>query len=220
MEDKHTVQMSERFRTGALLAIAGGLLDAYTYVTRGGVFANAETGNIVLLGVRSIAGDWSGALHCLLPILAFAMGVIAAELIKKRFKQAHVVHWRQITLGIEMAVLVVVAFLPETWNAVANMAVAFVCAMQVESFRKMRGSAFVTTMCTGNLRSCTEQVYQFLSTGERDHLKRAARYGGIILCFVLGAALGAWVSGLFGLHAVAVACIPILGALGLMCITK
>lgn len=220
MEDKHTVQMSERFRTGALLAIAGGFLDAYTYVTRGGVFANAETGNIVLLGVRSIAGDWSGALHCLLPILAFAMGVIAAELIKKKFKQAHVVHWRQITLGIEMAVLMVVAFLPERWNAVANMAVAFVCAMQVESFRKMRGSAFVTTMCTGNLRSCTEQVYQFLSTGERDHLHRAARYGGIILCFVLGAALGAWFSGLFGLHAVAVACIPILGALGLMCISK
>lgn len=220
MEDKQLVQMSERFRTGALLAVAGGFLDAYTYVTRGGVFANAETGNIVLLGVRSISGDWRGALHYLVPILAFALGVVAAELIKKRFKQAHVVHWRQITLAIEMAILLIVALLPERWNTVANMSVAFVCAMQVESFRKMRGNAFVTTMCTGNLRSCTEQVYQFLSTGERDHLRRGVRYGGIILCFILGAALGAWFSGLLGLHAVAVACIPLLSALCLMSVSK
>lgn len=220
MDDKYEVQMSERFRTGALLAVAGGLLDAYTYVTRGGVFANAETGNIVLLGVRAIDRDWSGALHCLAPILAFALGVVAAELIKRRFKQAHVVHWRQITLVIEMVVLLAVAFLPESWNAMANMAVAFVCAMQVESFRKMRGNAFATTMCTGNLRSCTEQIYQFLSTGEREHLRRAGRYGGIILCFILGAALGAWCSGLLGLYAVVAACVPLLGALWLMCFSK
>ena len=36
---------------GALLAAAGGLLDAYTYLSRGGVFANAETGNMVLFGI-------------------------------------------------------------------------------------------------------------------------------------------------------------------------
>lgn len=216
MEDKHTVQMSERFRTGALLAIAGGFLDAYTYVTRGGVFANAETGNIVLLGVRSIAGDWSGALHCLLPILAFAMGVIAAELIKRKFKQAHVVHWRQITLGIEMAVLMVVAFLPERWNAVANMAVAFVCAMQVESFRKMRGSAFVTTMCTGNLRSATELLFRCCRSGGRCEREQCLQYYGIILFFACGAALGALFCRSLGERAVLLACLLLAAAFLLM----
>jgi hypothetical protein len=39
--------------TGLLLAGAGGFLDAYTFVGRGGVFANAQTGNIVLLGVEA-----------------------------------------------------------------------------------------------------------------------------------------------------------------------
>src|SRR5580658_6145873 len=42
----------EDLPTGLLLAGVGGFLDAYTFVGRGGVFANAQTGNIVLLGVR------------------------------------------------------------------------------------------------------------------------------------------------------------------------
>ena len=37
--------LSETFALGALLAAAGGFLDAYTYLLRGGVFANAQTGN-------------------------------------------------------------------------------------------------------------------------------------------------------------------------------
>ena len=42
-------QMSEAFVTAAFLSVSGGLQDAYTYISRGKVFANAQTGNIVLL---------------------------------------------------------------------------------------------------------------------------------------------------------------------------
>jgi len=34
---------------GALLAVVGGFLDVYTFISRDGVFANAQTGNVVLL---------------------------------------------------------------------------------------------------------------------------------------------------------------------------
>ena len=209
-------QASESFRLGALLAAAGGILDAYTYLVRGGVFANAQTGNIVLLGVRLIQGQWLLALHYLIPILAFAVGVVVAELIRYRFRQSNSVHWRQVTVGLELILLAAVAFLPSSLDNLANVAVSFVCAVQVESFRKVHGNAFATTMCTGNLRSGTEQLYQFLRTGQRDHLRRAVQYGGIILSFIVGAALGAWFSGLLGLRTAAVACIPLLIALCLM----
>ena len=43
-------QMSESLLLGVLLAVAGGFFDAYTYLCRGKVFANAQTGNIVLSG--------------------------------------------------------------------------------------------------------------------------------------------------------------------------
>lgn len=42
-------QMSESFLLASLLAIVGGFLDAYSYVCRDHVFANAQTGNIVKL---------------------------------------------------------------------------------------------------------------------------------------------------------------------------
>ena len=72
-------QMSESFRIGALLALAGGFFDVYTYLCRGGVFANAQTGNMVLLGIAIAGGDWAHALHYIFPIAAFALGVAAAE---------------------------------------------------------------------------------------------------------------------------------------------
>ena len=41
-------QMSESMLTAAFIILSGGLQDAYTYLCRGKVFANAQTGNIVL----------------------------------------------------------------------------------------------------------------------------------------------------------------------------
>ena len=108
MEQTTHRQMSESFRLGAVLALTGGFLDAYTYLIRGGVFANAQTGNIVLLGVRLMEGDWGGAGHYLVPILAFAAGVLAAELIRGRFRGAQALHWRQITVAAELLLLAAV----------------------------------------------------------------------------------------------------------------
>ena len=93
-------QMSESFLLGAVLALAGGFLDAYTYVCRGGVFANAETGNIVLMGIELADGNFKSALQYLIPITAFACGILASELVKKIFKKRTVLHWRQITVAL------------------------------------------------------------------------------------------------------------------------
>ena len=110
-------QMSESLVLGLLLALAGGFFDAYTYLCRGGVFANAETGNIVLLGAHLAEGDWEKALRYLLPIVAFAFGVLSAELVKRRFKSRQNrdinIHWRQIVVLGEMVLVTIAALLPQ-----------------------------------------------------------------------------------------------------------
>ena len=59
--------MSESFLTAAFLSISGGLQDAYTYMCRGKVFANAQTGNIVLLSpIPSNSMRPSGQCHGIL----------------------------------------------------------------------------------------------------------------------------------------------------------
>ena len=37
------IQTSETLKIGILLALSGGLMEAYYYICRGGVFANAQT---------------------------------------------------------------------------------------------------------------------------------------------------------------------------------
>ena len=143
-------QMSESLLLGAMLAMAGGFFDAYTYLCRGKVFANAQTGNIVLFGANIAEGNWLRAAEYFLPILAFALGVVAAEIVKRRYKKRQSdinIHWRQIVVLVEIVLLIAAAFLPQSMNTTVNIMISFICAMQVESFRKVRGSAFATTMC-------------------------------------------------------------------------
>ena len=59
----HRGQMSEAFRTVMFLSASGGLQDAYTYIGRGKVFANAQTGNIVLMATNFCEGDFAKALR-------------------------------------------------------------------------------------------------------------------------------------------------------------
>lgn len=217
-------QMSESMRLGALLAVAGGFFDAYTYLCRGGVFANAQTGNIVLLGLELAEREWLRALAYLAPILAFALGVVVAEVVKRRGKARQAggagMHWRQVIVLAEIVLLAVAAFLPQRMDMAVNILISFVCAMQVEAFRKVRGSAFATTMCTGNLRSGTEQLVIWRQTGDANAARKARHYYCIVLFFILGAALGAVCTDTLGERALLITCVPLLAVFGMMFIRE
>lgn len=200
-------QMSETFRLGAILAIVGGFLDAYTYILRGGVFANAQTGNIVLLGLSIAEGKGWEAITYSFPIIAFAVGVMIAEYIRNTFKKRPHVHWRQVIIALEFFILLTVAFLPMgKWNTFVNILISFICSMQVEGFRKINGNAVATTMCTGNLRSGTELLFQYIQTKEKILKQRCVQYYGIILFFIVGAVAGTYFSKLLAEAAVLLCC--------------
>lgn len=214
---KSDVQMSETFLTGVLLALGGGFLDAYTYICRGGVFANAQTGNMVLLGLHLAQGKVVAGMTYVIPILAFALGVVIAEVLRGRCRAWKKLHWRQIAVFAEVVILVIVAMLPQgKMDTTANVLVSFVCAMQVQTFRKMNGSAFATTMCTGNLRNGTELLVNFFKNGDKELLKRGFAYYGIILFFMVGAGLGAVLTAMQGQWAVLSVAVILLVVFGLM----
>lgn len=217
-------QMSESLVLGLLLAVSGGFFDAYTYLCRGGVFANAQTGNIVLFGARLAEGDWRKALTYLLPILAFAFGVLTAEAVKRRYKSRQNrdinIHWRQIVVMVEIALVIVAAMLPQKLNPTVNIIISFVCAMQVETFRKVRGSAFATTMCTGNLRSGTEQFIIWQKTGDKTAKKKMRNYYSIILIFILGGAIGTLSTHALGEKALLLTLVPLLTVFFIMFIEE
>ena len=183
MKTKHRGQMSESFLTAVFLSLSGGLQDAYTYIARGQVFANAQTGNIVLLSQNLFSGNWGRVLHYLFPLCAFGLGVAAAEAIRWRFQKIRTVHWRQLVLLVEILLLLAVGLLSQPLNILANALVSFVCALQVQTFRKVRGHAYASTMCIGNMRSGTEALCAYFHDREPEALKKALTYFGVILLF-------------------------------------
>ena len=204
---KHRGQMSEAFLTAALISVSGGLQDAYTYIQRGEVFANAQTGNIVLLSQSLFAGNWLRALRYLIPLLSFGAGVAIAEGIRWHSGGWKRVHWRQWVLLAEIALLFFVGFLPAGLDLMANAVVSLACAMQVQAFRKVEGNAFASTMCIGNLRSGVEALCAHRRTGDRALLRRAGEYFGIILLFALGAGLGSLLIPRWGMRTIWASCL-------------
>lgn len=213
-------QISETLLIGAMLAMVGGFLDAYTYICRGGVFANAQTGNIVLVGIKFAQGDYKGCLFYFVPITSFFCGIIVSEYIKHRFKQYDKIHWRQIVIAFETIVLAAIAFLPSSFNVPANILVSFVCSLQVHSFRKIYGNAYATTMCTGNLRSATERLYAYRTSKDKADLQSSLLYYGIIAFFILGAVIGSYLVDALGSIAIFFACCMLLIVFALLFVEK
>jgi len=191
-------KLFRRYGVSLALATVGGFLEAYTYVTRDGVFANAQTGNIARMGLNLAQGNVLLALRYLIPVIAFMAGV-TLSLQLRRIRE----DWERIILCLEIALLFLVGLIPaHKLSVLATVTVSFVCALQVESFRKFGEHAFASTMCTGNLRIATEHLNRYFSEKNRGALDTALQYYGIDLVFASAVLVGYWVTRAFGVRAV------------------
>lgn len=195
-------KVSESIRLGTILALTGGFMDAYSYLVRGGVFANAVTGNIVQTGINLADGNLPRALYCFIPVLSFAAGVFVAECIREKFGDNGKIHWKEVILWAELVLVFLTGFMPQELNSIVNFSIAFVCAMQVEAFRKIRGKVFATTMCTGNLRSGTELLSLGILNDNQEKKQQAMHYYWIDLVFCGGAVVGFFVCRMFAERAI------------------
>lgn len=212
--------MSESLLTASMLSISGGLQDVYTYISRGHVFANAQTGNIVLLSQNLFDHNFGQAVHYLVPVLFFAFGIAITTYIRQFFQQYKRFHWRQIVLLIEILLLFIVGFMPERFNLIANALVSFSCAMQVQAFRKVNSYAFASTMCIGNLRSGMEALCAYQQTHNKKVLYKSFHYFLIIFLFALGAGLGSVCIKHFGSRTIWFSCLLLLIGFAIMFIQE
>ena len=209
-------QMSDSFRAAVFIILSGGFQDAYTYICRGGVFANAQTGNVVLMSTALFQREWAAVLKYLVPVLSFLVGTAVAEVVHIRLKTYEKLHWRQIILLCEIILLFGVGFLPPAVEPLANALVSFVCAMQVQTFHKVRGHAYASTMCIGNLRSGMEALCAYFRVRDKVILQKALPYFGVFLDFGVGAGAGSVLTLALGCKAVWVCCILLSVSFGMM----
>ncbi len=173
---------SQTVRLGVLLALVGGGLDAYTFVSRGGVFANAQTGNVVLMSVAAAQAHWRQALNHVPAIIAFVAGVITAESLKRPKVATLVRKPARAAIVLEIVVLLLVGFVPHnTLNSLVIILVAFTASVQVSTFRTLVDTPYATTMTTGNLRTAAQSAHRALADHDAEAARRTRQFGTIIL---------------------------------------
>lgn len=177
-------------------AAVGGFLEAYTFLLHGGVFCNAQTGNLVLFVLRLCEGDFSSAVRYVWSLLAYIAGIAASALLPRICRRSA---FLIAVTAAEAAVLAALAFQPEgTPDTVTYVSVSFLCALQYNSFTSCRGATLATTFCTNNLRQTVLNLCSGIAEKDNAKLKKSVIYALVILAFAAGAAVGALTAGRLG----------------------
>lgn len=198
-------QTSESVFIGLTLAVSGGIMDVYSYLWRGKVFANAQTGNVLLFAINLANGNFYSAGRYLRPIVAFVAGIALAEEIRYRRHERRL-HWRQTATAAQILILLAVAFMGQEVNLFANSLTSFACGIQVEAFRKISGNGIATTMCIGNLRRATFNLMEYIHKKDRQNLKRVALFYSTIGFFALGGVAGSFAIPYMGQKTILLCC--------------
>ena len=176
----------------ALLIMSGGLLGAFTYQLRGGVFCNAQTSNIMLLGIALGELNFSRALYLLVPISAYALGSMASEVLPVVIRRGEFLRWDTLLIAVEIIVILFLGFLPEDAPfAITQVAVNFICSMQYNTFRQAEGEPMATTFCTNHLRQACVNFTRWIRKGREVNKDKCLRHALMLVMFIIGAALGA-----------------------------
>jgi len=205
-------KLVESFGFMAALTFVGGYLDAYTYITRGGVFANNQTANVAKLGIELYQKNWTGAFNCLYPMLATIAGAFFAAHVMNKESYSRSNQWRQDILLVEMLALGIIGFLPLTVpNIVINLSISFIAAWQLSGFRKFEEWVHNTTIETGNLRSVGQYGYQALFVEKNSRYRiRTAKYILLVASFAVGSFIGTLFCNLLSVRAVWLCCVLLL----------
>ncbi len=175
-----------------LLILAAGMLDAYTFVGFGGVFANAMTGNLVLMTVRLTSGDARLALPYLAPLCAYVLGVAVAHCLKEKPISDMLKYPARVSLALEIAFLLVIAVAPASLPDMPAVAgIAFVAALQATAFTKVGGFAFTSVTTSANLRHFAESFMASVVFRDPARAREWRFFLIICLCFFAGALIGA-----------------------------
>lgn len=175
-----------------LLTLANSFLDAYTYLVRGGVFATAQTGNVVFFAVEMSAGRAAAALAHVWPILAFVLGVSLASHLKSGRLDRHLNYPLRWAIALQALVLVVIGFVPTSVApSIVTVPISFVAALQIGLFRAIGDLAYVPIATTGNLLRFVESGYDGVVGRSATSRRAAGVYASLIGTFCAGALVGA-----------------------------
>lgn len=191
--EKQVIGPYERLLIGALLVMTAGVLDSYTYIQDGGVFAGLQTGNLILTGLRIGRGDYGSIVQALVSLVMFAVGVAIIRVVQYHYPSERAVTRKRLTLSFEIVIFVVVSVIAGHVSILLTTGLlALAAASQLQEFRRLKNTPFTPLMMTGNVRTLSESLLDFVAQGDMQALKKAGDIATLIGAFFVGALLNGY----------------------------
>ncbi len=176
------------------LMTVSGFWGAFTYLLRGNVFCNAQTGNVVLMGLALGSGDIREGLYYLVPIFAYLAGSFISEILPNPIKRSIKIRWDTLLIGIEIIVVIFIGFVPESAPVqISQVAINFIASMQYNTFRQAQGTPMATTFATNHIRQIgigLAKEFHHRNSDDKSHRPKLAKHTIMLLYFLLGAVIG------------------------------
>lgn len=151
--EKQIFLTCEKYYIFELLIFAAGMMGAYTFNLRGGVFCNAQTANVVLMALAFGKGEIAKGVYYLIPISAYIAGAFISEILPRKVRKIHFLRWDTYLVGFEILVLFMIGFLPLSVPVqIVQVLINFICSMQYNTFRQAEGIPMATTFVTNHIR--------------------------------------------------------------------
>ncbi len=182
---------------GVALTLATGGTDAYTYLRHGHVFAEAMTGNLVLVGVGAADPAIVAFWRPLASFAAFLAGAVALTLAARSRSAAPAgVGGPQLgAIACQGLVLAVVGGLGHGFpQEVIVCAIACAAGMQSAAFRRLGAANLSTVVMTTNSTQLVGALLAALESRDRESLARSMSLLLALAGFLGGVFLGAYLS--------------------------
>lgn len=198
MEAKKKYLVCERRSVFALLTLSAGMMGAYTFNLRGGVFCNAQTANVVLMAIAFGSGGWGQGCYYLIPITAYLAGAFLSEILPSPVRRFGFLRWDTYLVAFEFLALFSIGFIPLGWpHQLVQVLVNFIASMQYNTFRQAEGIPMATTFCTNHVRQMGIFFAKAVRHRSWDHVGRLLCHLSMLVLFVLGGVIATVLCRLF-----------------------
>ncbi|MGH1812241.1 hypothetical protein IGI86_003329 [Enterococcus sp. AZ188] len=189
------VSVSNNSRLFAILmAFSGGALDVYSHNYFHGLVAT-QTGNIILMASNLSQYNWQQMLPKIVSIILFTVGFLLGILLK-RSNFSH--YWRSYTMLPVILSSLIIPLLSQNLHLFKIGLLAFGSGLLMLTFTgtQIEGNPYTIMMTSGNYRKMLNEWYLYLTSRNKTSLQRrnAHNYTIVVLSFVIGACLLAFVS--------------------------
>ena len=200
----------ERNSVFRLLMLSAGMMGAFTFVWRGGVFCNAQTANIMLMAIAFGQRRWLDGLYLLIPISAYLLGAIISEALPSPMRHFGFLRWDTYLVGFEIAVLIIIGFLPMSVpDQIVQVSINFIASMQYNTFRRSEGTPMATTFCTNHIRQVGVGIAKLMRHHDHIAFRQSIKHFIMLGAFALGAGLMTITIGFAGEKAIWLAAVPL-----------